>query len=360
MNQSTKGLIKTAATALVCVAVIFAFLISGIRIFGFQIYGVLTGSMAPSYPVGSLVYVQSVQPSELQLRDVITFSSGKNVVTHRIVEIVPEGGTTRFRTKGDANDEADASLVGPADIIGRVAFCIPHLGNVANYIQNPPGIYVTLIVGVLAIALLIYADKDDDKDKKNASAAKKSFQLPPKVVELLAKVGIKIPQKQQPAAQQGYSPAGQQGYQPMQQYPQQGYQQQGFQQMPRQGYQQGFQQMPQQYPQQGYPQQGYQPYPQQVQQMPQQGYPQQGYQQMQQYPQQYQQQMPQQGFAQQRQPRQAQPLSQQGFQPQYTQPQQGYPQQSFQPQQVPQQGYQQGFQQQVPQGYRQPRHPRQQ
>ena len=309
MNQQTKTTLRTITTVLVILAIVFAFLISGLRLFGFQVYGVLSGSMEPSYPVGSLVYVKAVDADELKLRDVITYSvSPKTVVTHRIVEIVPDENNPyikRFRTKGDANEDVDASLVGAADIIGRVSFCIPHLGNVASYIQKPPGIYVAIALGIVLVGLVVITDNTaaDEKNKQqNANQQqkpKKELNLP-WLTALLAKVGIKWPKEKAPAAQ----PVNRQGYVPGQaQYPQQGYR------YPQQQYpQQGYQYPQQQYPQQGqvryqqqYPQQGYQypqqQYPQQGQVQYQQQYPQQGQVQYQQYPQQSQMHYPQQGYA---------------------------------------------------------------
>ena len=277
MNQSTKALLRSLTTALVCAAVIFAFLISGIRLLGFDVYGVLTGSMVPAYPIGSLIYVQDVDPNELELRDVITFSSGKTIVTHRIVEIVRDDNNPyqlKFRTKGDANNDPDASLVGPADIIGKVAFGIPHLGTIANYIQNPPGLYVTIVVGLALIGLVIFMDTDDNKQaeaaKNGIPVQKKPLNLP-WLTNILAKVGITWPKEQpQPTAQPPYP-----GYAPQQYQPPMAQQ---YQQMPQQQYPQYQQQAPVQYQQ----------YPQQMQ-----GQPMQSYQQMsqQQYPQ-YQQQAP--------------------------------------------------------------------
>ena len=326
MNQSTKALLRSLTTALVCAAVIFAFLISGIRLLGFDVYGVLTGSMVPAYPIGSLIYVQDVDPNELELRDVITFSSGKTIVTHRIVEIVRDDNNPyqlKFRTKGDANNDPDASLVGPADIIGKVAFGIPHLGTIANYIQNPPGLYVTIVIGLALIGLVIFMDTDDNKQaeaaKNGVPVQKKPLNLP-WLTNILAKVGITWPKEQsQPTAQPPYPGYAPQQYQQMpQQYAQP--MAQPYQQMPQQQYPQYQQQAPVQYPQQ-MPGQPMQPY----QQMPQQQYPQ--YQQQapvqyQQYPQQMQNQ-PMQSYQQ---------MPQQQY-PQYQQQGQQYPQQYQQPQQ---------------------------
>lgn len=336
MNQNTKALLRSLTTALVCVAVVFAFLISGIRLFGFQVYGVLTGSMVPAYPVGSLIYVRETDPNDLELRDVITFSSGKTIVTHRIVEIVRDESNPsqlRFRTKGDANNDPDASLVGPADIIGKVSFGIPHLGTIANYIQNPPGLYVTIFIGLALIGLVIFMDTDDNKQangQQNAPA--KALNLP-WLTNLLAKVGITWP-KQQPEPQHpqypGYAP------QPMQQVPQ--YPAQQYQPM---GYpQQQYQQQPMAPAQPVAPTQPVQQYPQY-----QQPYNTGSYAPVQQYPQQYPQ-YQQQPMAPAQPVGSAQPVAPAQPYPQQM-PQQGYPQQyqqqAYQPQvqQYPQQGYQQ-------------------
>lgn len=338
-----KSLLKAMTTAMVVIAILFAFFISGIRILGFQVFGVLTGSMEPAYPTGSLVYVKSVEPSTLRVNDVITFSLSPNVIaTHRIVEVVEENGVTKYRTKGDANAVVDASLVGAGNIIGKVVFSVPYMGDIANYIQNPPGTYVAIAVSVAMIAFVFISDSLIDSDKKKQQTqmqpgmgypGMQQAQPPEKQSALAVKMNAakesllaKFGKKKTPPRN---------GYQPLR-GPQQGYQQQYAQRQPQQGYQQqyGQQAYPQQYPQQGYqqPQYGQQAYPQQQ-------YPQQGYQQ----PQYGQQAYPQQGY-------QPQPqYPQQGYQPQPQYPQQGYQQ----PQQYPQQGY--GQQQYPPQGYQQPR-----
>ena len=94
---------------------LLAVLLIGVRLLGVQVYSVLSGSMEPKYPVGSLIYVKAVDPYELKSGDVITFMLNENTVaTHRIVEVVPDesdSGVVRFRTKGDANEAEDGSLV---------------------------------------------------------------------------------------------------------------------------------------------------------------------------------------------------------------------------------------------------------
>ena len=358
MDQKTIRFLKNLSTGLVVVAVVFAFLIAGIRIFGIQVFGVLTGSMEPTYPTGSLIYVKPVDAADLRVNDVITFSISPNVIaTHRIVEIVPDEThptIVRYRTKGDANRDVDASLVSSSNIIGKAMFAIPQLGYIASYIQQAPGIYVAILVCGLMIAFVFYTDSLENKQKQAEQGMlpeKKGFDVVGLVNQLsqkvLGKPLIKVKEPETPAYQQGYPQQVQTGQYPAQQqyypqqYPQQGYYPQG---------QQGYYGYPQQgYPQQQYSQQGQQPgyYPQGQQGYygyPQQGYPQQSMQQPQQaaYPQQQrpmqqnaygqQPQQPQQTAYPQQRPMQQSPYGQQGMQ----QPQQAaYPQQRRPMQQSP-------------------------
>ena len=238
-------------------------MIAGIRIFGFQIYGVTSGSMEPEYPKGSLVYVQKVNVNDLRVRDVITYQLDKKTIsTHRINEIVRDQtnpNVIKFRTKGDANAEADNRLVTEADIIGKVAFCIPHLGNLASYIQKPPGLYVAIVIGIALVTVVVITDKESGKESE--AKQPQNQRSATWLQALLAKLGLKkktTVQSGSPLKQQGYVPG--QAQPPRQQYPQ-GYAPQQYPQgyAPQQQYPQGYAQ--QQYPQgyaaqQQYPQQG--------------------------------------------------------------------------------------------------------
>jgi len=113
-----------------------------------------------------------VDHTELEAGDVITFMINEDTVaTHRIVEVVPDEtdpSVLRYRTKGDANEVEDGSLVHYKNIIGSPIFSIPYMGYVANYIQNPPGSYIALSAGALLLFLVFLPDlfADDEKDGK--------------------------------------------------------------------------------------------------------------------------------------------------------------------------------------------------
>lgn len=284
MNTKTIRFLKSLSTGLVILAMIFAFLIAGVRIFGVQVYGVLTGSMEPSYPTGSLIYVKRVDASDLRVNDVITFSISPNVIaTHRIVEIVPDESNptiVRYRTKGDANKDVDASLVSANNIIGKAMFAIPKLGYLASFIQQPPGIYVAILVCGLMIAFVFYTDSLDSKQKstfrRSPRRGYQSQKHPQSAQQRKYSQQRERPQQRDYQQQRSYSQ--QEAYSQQRSYPQQGYSQQV-------NYpQQGAYSQQRSYPQQGYSQQ--RSYPEQGAYSQQRSYPQQGYSQQRNYPQQ--------------------------------------------------------------------------
>ena len=171
MTRTFKKIWKCITSVLVALIVIVALLLVGARLIGLQVFSVLSGSMEPTYHVGSLIYVKDVDPFELESGEVITFMLDENTVaTHRIVEVVPDeedDSVVRFRTKGDANENADGSLVHYKNVIGSPVFTIPQLGYVVSYIQNPPGTYVAISAGAILLLLVFLPDLfDGDKKKK--------------------------------------------------------------------------------------------------------------------------------------------------------------------------------------------------
>jgi signal peptidase I len=94
---------------------------------GYEVYNVVSGSMEPALPVGSVVYVETVAPETVAQGDIIAYESGGYVITHRVVtNRLVEG---EFVTKGDANKQEDMAAVSYQDLIGRVAYHIPVLGR---------------------------------------------------------------------------------------------------------------------------------------------------------------------------------------------------------------------------------------
>lgn len=168
MNKSTKFILKLISNLIVIIAVALAILLVGLKFTGLQIYTVISGSMEPTYHVGSLIYVKKVDPSTLKIKDPITFElSDKTIATHRIVEIVTDEtnpNVYKFRTKGDANKDVDANLIEPNKVLGKAIFTIPYLGYLATYIQSYPGNVVAICTAIAMLILVIILDMlVDDK-----------------------------------------------------------------------------------------------------------------------------------------------------------------------------------------------------
>ena len=173
-----KKIWNAVTTVLVAIVVILALLLVGVRLIGMQVFTVLSGSMEPAYHTGSLIYVKDVDYTQLKEGDVITFMLDEDTVaTHRIVGVVPDENdptVIRYRTKGDANDAEDGSLVHYRNVIGSPVFSIPKLGYVANYIQNPPGTYIAISAGAILLILVFLPDLfSEDKPKEGEPEEKK-------------------------------------------------------------------------------------------------------------------------------------------------------------------------------------------
>ena len=172
MGKTLKKILNVISTILVAIVVVLALLLVGARFIGLNVYTVLSGSMEPTYHVGSLIYVKDVDTDELKAGDVITYMLDEDtIVTHRIADVIPDEtdpSIIRFQTKGDANDSVYGSLVHYKNVIGTPVFSIPKLGYLANYIQKPPGRYIAISAGAIILLLVFLPDlfSDDDKSEK--------------------------------------------------------------------------------------------------------------------------------------------------------------------------------------------------
>lgn len=175
------------SSILVALVVLLALLLVGARLFGLQVYTVLSGSMEPTYHTGSLIYVKKVDPYTIRDGQVITFMLDENTIaTHRVVGVVPDeedSTVVRFRTKGDANETEDGGLVHYKNVIGTPVFTIPYLGFVANYIQHPPGMYVAISAGAVLLLLTFLPDIfAPDSKGETVGEDEKNGPIPPRAV----------------------------------------------------------------------------------------------------------------------------------------------------------------------------------
>lgn len=119
---------------------------------------VLTGSMEPTLPPGTLLVVRPVDTADVRVGDVVTYQieSGRpEVISHRVVEVASSSdGSTTFVTKGDANGSADEAPVRPEQVRGELWYSVPWVGYVNQAVNGQARGW---IVPLLAVALLGYS-----------------------------------------------------------------------------------------------------------------------------------------------------------------------------------------------------------
>ena len=118
---------------------------------------ILTSSMEPTYPPGTLIIVKPVAVDEIAVGDPLTYQleSGKpEVVTHRVISISTVNGELSFVTKGDNNAVADAKPVMPVQVRGTVWYAVPYVGFANSLISGENRVW---IVPIAALALFAYA-----------------------------------------------------------------------------------------------------------------------------------------------------------------------------------------------------------
>lgn len=119
---------------------------------------VLSSSMEPALPAGTLIVVRPVQSADIVPGNVLTYqlkSGEPTLVTHRVTQrMLLADGSPVFITQGDANSQPDLQPVRQVQVKGVVWYAIPYLGWVATLLT---GDLRAVVVSVLVGALLLYA-----------------------------------------------------------------------------------------------------------------------------------------------------------------------------------------------------------
>ncbi len=128
-----------------------------------QSFVVLSGSMEPTLPVGSIIYVQP--QIAYAAGDIIAFKNeADQTVTHRITDLAFNEQTV-YITKGDANKNKDTDPVSADKVIGRAYFHIPYVGYFINFLKTPKGfgLFVILPTALFILFEILNIKKEVDK-----------------------------------------------------------------------------------------------------------------------------------------------------------------------------------------------------
>lgn len=127
-----------------------------IWLLGWQLQSVQSGSMSPTFSVGSLLVVGQVDPADVEPGMAITFedpaAAGK-LVTHRVVKVAP-GQELAFVTKGDANAVADPVPVPARLVRGRVLWQVSQLGTLLDWLQWPRSFALLVVLPGIVLVWL--------------------------------------------------------------------------------------------------------------------------------------------------------------------------------------------------------------
>ena len=186
------ALCNIVGTVLFAAVLLLTLPLAAPRLLGYDVFDVLSGSMEPELPVGSAVYVRAVEPTEVDVDEVIAFyNSEGNVVVHRVVTNRTSLG--EFVTKGDANNVEDREPIPYDALLGRVMLHIPVVGRfMALYSSNVGKVYL-LLTAACGVMLNMLADRMRANSRAHAEAlAEAASELG--VAELAQEAGMVIPQ----------------------------------------------------------------------------------------------------------------------------------------------------------------------
>lgn len=166
-------------TALLILLIVICLPLTVPKAFHYHVYTVISGSMEPAIPTGSLVYIKEMEPKDVQADDVIAFYGTKDaasIITHRVVENRVLMG--EFITKGDANATKDMNPAPYDNFIGKVAYSIPKVGGIALVLT---GVYGKILAGgailgaviLHGIASVINSKREKDEDEAEHLSEKK-------------------------------------------------------------------------------------------------------------------------------------------------------------------------------------------
>ena len=159
-NSSAISEIWGKNAAIVCIPMIF----------GHHPVVVLSGSMKPTYKVGSVIYYKKVSQKELKVGDVITFNANNNkMVSHRIANI--DNGF--IETKGDANKVSDVNKIRYENVRGKVGkLSIPYVGYYIKTVNDNLTLVVIVTIIILVSEFLISNTEAFDINNKNGRSEK--------------------------------------------------------------------------------------------------------------------------------------------------------------------------------------------
>lgn len=106
--------------------IIIIILVSGVA--KYQVIAIGSDSMQPAFGYGDAILLKKVNSQEIKNNEIIVFYRDGRIISHRVVKVSREPGTTYFYTKGDSNKDPDTDRVADRDVIGVVRKTLKFVG----------------------------------------------------------------------------------------------------------------------------------------------------------------------------------------------------------------------------------------
>ena len=146
---------------------------------GYQTFVILTDSMEPTIPVGSLVLVRNIKEGqEIPENTIVSFQVDRlgvdSVFTHYYrKKEADETGQERYFTQGETADRYDDYITYREDLIGTYVLHIPFAGRFVQFLQSPFAFFelgITMFIMVIYSILWDQFDKEEKEGKKRIEA----------------------------------------------------------------------------------------------------------------------------------------------------------------------------------------------
>jgi len=126
--------------------------------FGAARLRVLGSSMAPTLRPGDILSVRRAAPEEIYVGQLIVFSAGPRLITHRVVAVLQEAGARRWITRGD-RAVCDDPAVLPENLIAVVEAVSRRTGRGDDELRFTPRPQLTWFESILLALALRRSDK---------------------------------------------------------------------------------------------------------------------------------------------------------------------------------------------------------
>lgn len=123
---------------------------------GFNVVVVGSGSMDPMLKVGDIAVFSPVDPTSVEVGDVVTYQRDGDLISHRVISTKETDMGRYLRLQGDANLYPDVRPVLETAVVEQLAFSVPMAGSALAAAGSVKGLGALFaIVDVLLVLKLV-------------------------------------------------------------------------------------------------------------------------------------------------------------------------------------------------------------